>query len=152
MNELTAKQESFCLHYITIGSETFGNGTRAAIAAGYAPRTAEQQASRLLSNVKIKDAIERFKASARAKVEYNYEQAIKDLDLRLEYLEEKASQGNIQAIQAQTAILREKNAIAGLHLQKLEQTGQGLNITINPPKPKLEQAPAIKLLEAKDTD
>ncbi|MFC1652408.1 hypothetical protein ACFL3F_01685 [Planctomycetota bacterium] len=36
MSTLTPKQETFCTHYTTIGSETFGNGTRSAIEAGYA--------------------------------------------------------------------------------------------------------------------
>ena len=43
MNEtktLTPKQDSFCVHYTTIGAETFSNGTKSAIAAGYSEKGA----------------------------------------------------------------------------------------------------------------
>ncbi len=38
--ELTAKEEAFCVAYTTIGSETFSNGTKSAIEAGYAEDSA----------------------------------------------------------------------------------------------------------------
>lgn len=50
---LTKKQERFCLEYLVDL-----NGKQAAIRAGYSERTAEQQASRLLSNVKVDEAIQ----------------------------------------------------------------------------------------------
>lgn len=53
MDELTDKQESFCLQYAIDK-----NGKQAAIRAGYSEKTAEQQASRLLSNVKVKARID----------------------------------------------------------------------------------------------
>lgn len=46
--KLTAKQERFCREYV-IDS----NGKRAAMRAGYSENTAESQASRLLTNVKV---------------------------------------------------------------------------------------------------
>lgn len=48
----TAKQKHFCKEYILDHS-----GTRAAIAAGYAPESAAQSASRLLTMDKIKNRI-----------------------------------------------------------------------------------------------
>jgi len=48
-HNLTAKQLSFCEHYIQTR-----NATKAARLAGYSPRTARQQGSRLLSNVDIR--------------------------------------------------------------------------------------------------
>ncbi len=55
--KLTPDQEMFCLEYL----KDF-NGTQAAIRAGYSEKTASEQASRLLTNVKVqlrlKDAIE----------------------------------------------------------------------------------------------
>jgi Phage terminase, small subunit len=53
MQELNAKQQLFALKYIELG-----NGGKAAIAAGYSSNTADQQASRLLRNVKIKQMID----------------------------------------------------------------------------------------------
>jgi phage terminase small subunit len=41
-----------------------GNGKQAAISAGYSPKTADQQASRLLKNVKVRQAIDSNRAEA----------------------------------------------------------------------------------------
>ena len=60
MNEtetLTAKQDSFCVHYTTIGAETFGNGTKAALAAGYSEKGAYVRGSELLRNRKVAERI-----------------------------------------------------------------------------------------------
>jgi hypothetical protein len=43
--------------YTAVGTETFGNAARAAVAAGYSPRSARQQAVRLLTNASIRQAI-----------------------------------------------------------------------------------------------
>jgi hypothetical protein len=60
---LTPKQARFCLEYIKDG-----NGTQAAIRAGYSEKTADQQASRLLTNVKVNMEIDRLTAETRAEV------------------------------------------------------------------------------------
>jgi len=54
---LTPKQDSFCVHYTTIGAETFSNGTKSAIAAGYSEKGAYVRASELLRNRKVLDRI-----------------------------------------------------------------------------------------------
>jgi phage terminase small subunit len=48
MSDLTAKQKAFCDEYCIDR-----NGKQSAIRVGYSEKTAEQQASRLLSNVKV---------------------------------------------------------------------------------------------------
>ena len=55
--ELTAKEEAFCVAYTTIGSETFSNGTKSAIEAGYAEDSARTQAWRMLRKEHIKKRI-----------------------------------------------------------------------------------------------
>lgn len=52
MAKLTAKQKRFCDEYLIDL-----NATQAAIRSGYSPKTACEQASRLLANVKIQDEI-----------------------------------------------------------------------------------------------
>ncbi len=54
---LTPKQDSFCVHYTTIGAETFSNGTKSAIAAGYSEKSAYSQACNLLKNPKIQERL-----------------------------------------------------------------------------------------------
>ena len=56
MQELTAMQARFVLAY-TSRMETFGNGTRSAMAAGYSPRTARVQAQQLLALEHVQAAI-----------------------------------------------------------------------------------------------
>lgn len=52
VDELTKKQEQFCIEYLVDL-----NGTQAAIRAGYSKDTATEQASRLLTNVKVRARI-----------------------------------------------------------------------------------------------
>jgi hypothetical protein len=54
---LTLKQDSFCVHYTTIGTETYSNGTKSAIAAGYSEKGAYARASELLRNRKVWERI-----------------------------------------------------------------------------------------------
>jgi phage terminase small subunit len=56
MADLTAQQRIFVAEYI---SEFPRNGKAAAIRAGYSPKTAENQASRLLTNVKVQEMIDK---------------------------------------------------------------------------------------------
>lgn len=54
-NALTDQQELFCLEYL---KDT--NGKQAAIRAGYSDKSAEQQASRLLSNPKVSERVKQL--------------------------------------------------------------------------------------------
>lgn len=56
MRKLTEMQARFVIAY-TANMETFGNGTRSAIAAGYSPRTARVQAQQLLALEHVQHAI-----------------------------------------------------------------------------------------------
>lgn len=70
LEELAAKlndrQKLFCEYYIQLGGE--GCGTEAAIKAGYSPKTAAQQASRLLKKAEV-SAYVRGRMRARVKEE-----------------------------------------------------------------------------------
>ncbi len=55
--ELTAKEEAFCVAYVLVGAETFGNGAKSAEEAGYAENSARTQAWRLLKKEHIKERI-----------------------------------------------------------------------------------------------
>jgi phage terminase small subunit len=61
---LTPKQAAFVREYMVDH-----NGTQAAIRAGYSARTASEQASRLLTNVKVSKAIEFSQAALAKKTE-----------------------------------------------------------------------------------
>ena len=57
MDKLTPRQDSFCLHYTTIGSETYSHGTKAALAAGYSESSAHVTATKLLKQEAIQNRI-----------------------------------------------------------------------------------------------
>jgi phage terminase small subunit len=57
MEKLTPRQDSFCVHYTTIGSETYLQGTKAALAAGYAESSAHVTATKLLKQEAIRNRI-----------------------------------------------------------------------------------------------
>jgi len=68
---LTPKQQLFVLEYLVDL-----NGKQAAIRAGYSARTAEVQASRLLSHVKVQAAVQQAQESLVARVELSQEWVI----------------------------------------------------------------------------
>lgn len=56
-HKINAKQRLFVAKYTQIGSETYGNATKAAISAGYSAKSAYIQGSKLLRLAKIKAAM-----------------------------------------------------------------------------------------------
>lgn len=64
MGSLNAKQEAFCREYIIDL-----NATQAAIRAGYSERTAQEQSSRLLSNVMVSDRVAELKRERSSRVQ-----------------------------------------------------------------------------------
>lgn len=74
MGELTAKQSLFVAEYLKDL-----NATQAAIRAGYSPKTAQEQSSRLLSNVMVQKAIEAAKAQRAKQAQITAEQVLADI-------------------------------------------------------------------------
>ncbi len=70
---LNARQQKFVLEY-----QVDHVATQAAIRAGYSAGTAHVQGSRLLSNVKVWEAIAKAQAKAAAKVEVTVERVLKE--------------------------------------------------------------------------
>ena len=74
MSKLNPKQEKFIDEYLIDL-----NATQAAIRAGYSQKTAQEQASRLLSNVIISDEIKRRRETTSNKLNITRESIIEDL-------------------------------------------------------------------------
>lgn len=74
MTELNDKQARFVEEYLVDL-----HATQAAIRAGYSEKTAAQQASRLLSDVKISDAIAHAKAERSSRTEITQDMVLKEL-------------------------------------------------------------------------
>lgn len=67
--ELPARQEKFCRHYMLTG-----DGTRSAVIAGYSPRSAPSQASRMLRNDKIRRRLAELRGDFRR--DFNYDRGL----------------------------------------------------------------------------
>lgn len=150
--KLTEKQELFALGLFTIGSLNFGNGAEAYKAAYpncKSDNAARVQACRLLTNANVIARKEQIQAEVKVKYEHNRDIAITGLYSDLAHLEKQALAGNIQAIQARTAIRRELSAISGLH--KADAAAQAMQINISLPSEPAGDAP-VDSSEIVDSD
>lgn len=78
---LTDQQEQFCREYLMPDPKSGKpfNGTQAAIRAGYAPKAARQQASRLLSNVNVQAYLSVLQAPSIKKFEVTQERIMEEV-------------------------------------------------------------------------
>ena len=88
MNKLTIKQERFVEEYLIDL-----NATQAAIRAGYSVKTAQEQSSRLLSNVIIQNAVQSARNAMSERALVTQEMVVKGLLKEAEYMDEGSTQG-----------------------------------------------------------
>jgi phage terminase small subunit len=79
-DNLTPKQDSFCVHYTTIGSETYSNDTRSALAADYSESSAAVQATRLLKREPIQNRIAELRAENMKRNLITVDKVLNDLE------------------------------------------------------------------------
>jgi hypothetical protein len=95
---------------------TSGNKTTTLILVGYNEYYANSgQGHKIYENQRLKKRIAQLQAKTAVKISYDHDKALRLLQENYDALEEKALEGNIQAIQARTAIIREFNACTGQH-------------------------------------
>ena len=80
MNNLTPRQDSFCVHYTTIGSDTYSNGTKSAIAAEYAEKGAHVTATKLLKQEAIRERIVELQAENMKRNMITVDKVLADLE------------------------------------------------------------------------
>ncbi len=108
MNEaLNPRQDRFVDEYLLDG-----NGTQAAIKAGFSPATAAQQASRLLRNVKVQQAIAERQGQLAEKRLWDRERLVAEaesnLHLAREHKQMGSANGALELIGRVTGLLNEK--------------------------------------------
>ena len=109
--KLTKKQKAFVQAYKTNG----GNGTKAAIKAGYSEKTAEVIATENLRKPIIKEALEKEEKKMQAKYEYNLDKMVEELEgVRLNANTECNRNAELKAIEL-------KGKAFGLFVDKVEQ-------------------------------
>ena len=57
MKELSQREAAFAVHFTTIGSDTFSDGKKSAVEAGYSDRSAHVAASRLLTRERVQKRV-----------------------------------------------------------------------------------------------
>jgi len=114
--QLTEKQKLFCKYMFTVGGETFGNGLESARKAGYRGNnnTLKQIAHKMVTNGNCLREKEQIQAETAEKIEYNRDIALKMLT---EAYDMAKFQHNPAAL---TGVIREMNAITGLHSQTIK--------------------------------
>lgn len=107
-----------------------GNATQAAISAGYSPKTADQQGSRLLKDVKIKASISKKAASVLSKFELSIERTLREI-ARVAYSDPRrfynpnGSMKPIHELDDDTAA-----AIASVEVDVLRRDGESVGETV----------------------
>lgn len=112
----TPNVDVFIKEYILSG---LNNARKAAITAGYSEKTADQQASRLLKNVKVIEAIEKHKKAQVSSFIYSKEKKLeilqKVMDNAVEVCQEEGNfnKGKMNNHSAAIAAIKEHNLMQG---------------------------------------
>ncbi|MGA9852125.1 MAG: terminase small subunit [Gammaproteobacteria bacterium] len=88
MAKLTAKQAMFVSEYLRDL-----NASAAAVRSGYSPKTASEQASRLLANVKVMAAVQEAMQKRAARVEITQDQVLRGIAFVTEQARQKQDRG-----------------------------------------------------------
>lgn len=114
--KLTPKQKAFVREYKKNG----GNGTQAAIKAGYSENTADVIATENLRKPNIRQALEKEEKKLQEKYEYTIDDMVRELDdVKLKADAEQNRQAQIKAIEL-------KGKAFGLFVDKQETTVKGI--------------------------
>ncbi len=141
MENLKPRQDSFCVHYTTIGSETYSNGTKAALAAGYSETSAHVTATKLLKQEAIRDRIVELHAENMKRNLITVDKVLADLE-----------HDKLLAREArQYSVAKGCTELQGKYLamfkDNINQTGEGLTINVTSAK---EQTPEERRQEIAD--
>lgn len=108
--KLTPKQKAFVREYKANG----GNGTQAAIKAGYSEKTARKIASENVTKPDIREALEKEEKKLQEKYEYTIDDMVRELDdVKMKADSEQNRQAQIKAIEL-------KGKAFGLFVDKVE--------------------------------
>lgn len=114
--KLTPKQKAFVREYKANG----GNGTQAAIKAGYSEKTARKIASENVTKPDIREALEKEEKKLQEKYEYTIDDMVRELDdVKMKADSEQNRQAQIKAIEL-------KGKAFGLFVDKQETTVKGI--------------------------
>lgn len=102
--------DTFIKEYILTG---LNNGRQAAISAGYSEKTADQQASRLLKNVKVLEKVNSYKKKELEIYVWSKQDKLKKLELIAESAMKKDPEKGMINMQSAIAAIKEHNLMQG---------------------------------------
>lgn len=118
--KLTPKQKAFVREYKKNG----GNGTQAAIKAGYSENTADVIATENLRKPNIKEALAQEEKKLQEKYEYTIDDMVRELDdVKMKADAEQNRQAQIKAIEL-------KGKVFGLFVDRQETTVKGIETAL----------------------
>lgn len=120
MEKMTPKQRAFVREYKLNG----GNGTQAAIKAGYSENTAEVIATENLRKPIIKEALEKEEKKLQEKYEYTLDEMVKEIN----GVQQNANIEKNRPIELKAIELKGK--AFGLFVEKQETTVKGLEVAL----------------------
>lgn len=107
--------EALAQEYCTNGRKQYD----AMVTVGYTKAYANSYCGKMWENKRLIDAIARIDAKIVKKYDHNRQIAIDLLNQNIVWLRPKAENGDVQAISALTAAIRELNSISSLHGQTI---------------------------------
>lgn len=140
MRELNQREAVFAVHYTAIGSETFNDGTKSAIEAGYSEKSAHVAASRLLKRDNLRKRILELHQENMKRNMITVDKVLADLE-HDKLLARKAHQ---------YAVAKGCTELQGKYLamftDNVKQTGEGLTLNFTTTTPR-EKTPEERRLQ-----
>lgn len=139
--DISEKQKMFCREYIIDI-----NGKQAAIRAGYSAKTAEQQASRLLRNVKVQEEIQRLLQARNARLDANADDVLHRIleNLNADLADLFDEYGNLKSVHEWPLIWR-TGLVGGVEVF-VERDGEGTEIGQTKKLKLVDRTPQISLM------
>lgn len=119
MEALTPKQSAFCREYLVDL-----NGTQAAIRAGYSPKTANEQAARLLANVSVRSHVQKLMDERVERVARSADDVLRDLHKIKEVNMRETDDGEMVNSAAALKALELEGRHIGMWVDKVEHSGK----------------------------
>ena len=119
MDKLTQRQEMFCREYLVDL-----NGTQAAIRAGYSPKTANEQATRLLANVSVRSHVQKLMGDRVERVARSADDVLRDLHKIKEVNMRETDDGEMINSAAALKALELEGRHIGMWVDKVEHSGK----------------------------
>lgn len=128
--DLSNQQIEFCKNYAK-----YNEAYKAAIEAGYTPKTAKAKSAKWLDDSRIQQEIAYWQKKAQVAIEKKFSYTIEESFKKLQEIQELAydqdEKGKFYNLTVAAKVEELKGKLAGLYVEKQQIDGVGVNITFN---------------------